>query len=453
MNTGAQPRMIGGEMQVWSDLDGRRGAGPVRGTVLAAVFAAARGRILVLGPHDPALFDSLDDTTVLVRGVADARTLAGRTGLTVLCGSPAQLAAQGTFDTVIALDGLGRLDTTESDGLTWNEMLAVVHSVLAPDGLLVLGAENPLGLHRVVAPPRRLSDADWVPVPGDSQPATLTQLRQAAGDVTRIYCTYPDPVAPELILREDAQGGAVEAALERAFSGARKVLVDPARLAISSVRHGAGSALAPGWIIVAARDENLLPHVVSELDGAVPGPTLEHLIELAAARRDLPGVRELVTDWQSGPAAGVPANQIIKASDGTSVALGDVVDPAFALRDLASRLLRAGFPHPWPGVKGTTDLTRILAAMGEVHVEVQDEPGQRELPFAELVAERDRLIGELADARAQAAFFEAELTGRERDLREVREMVEQLSGTGPARAGQAFVGGVRATRRVLRRNG
>jgi hypothetical protein len=470
-----KPRLIGDEMLVWSDLDGAHGPGPVRGTALLPFLAAARGRVLVVGPHDPALFDALGEVTVLVRGVPDAERLAGRQGLTVLCGSPAKLTAEGTFDTVIALAGVERLDTAESDGTTWAELLSMLQCVLDPDGVLILGVENPLGLHRLVRVPRPLTDTDWTPLPDDTRPATLAGLRAAAGAATRVYNVYPDPVAPELILPEGAEGGATEAALTRAFKNVKNVLQDPATVAVDSVRHGVGPAFAPGWIIVAARDEQLLPEVLREPDPAASGPTLQSLIAHAAARRDLPAVRNLVTTWQNGPAAGVPAGQLVAGPDGTLVAAGPAdtsdtgidgtpgsgsggdrvaaADPGEALRDLASHLLRPGFPHPWPGMTGTAGLARILAAMAGRQVQIGDQDDSRELPFAELVADRERLVRELEDARAQAAFFEAELSARETDLRTARRMVELLSGTGPARAGQAFVGGVRAARRVLRRRG
>ncbi|MBM0238396.1 hypothetical protein JNW88_16815 [Micromonospora sp. ATA32] len=56
-------RLIGGEMLVWSDLDGSHGPGPVRGSVLAPLLAATGGRVLIAGPHDPALVDLVSTTT------------------------------------------------------------------------------------------------------------------------------------------------------------------------------------------------------------------------------------------------------------------------------------------------------------------------------------------------------------------------------------------------------
>jgi len=442
-------RLIGGEMLVWSDLDATHGPGPVTGSALAPFLAAGRGRTLVAGPHDPALLDGLTGVTVLVRGVPDAERLAGRGDLTVLCGSVAKLAAEEPYDTVIALDGLERLGTAEHDELSWAATLDVLRAALRPDGLLILGMANPLGVHRLVAPPRPPSDSDWTPAWDETRPASAEALAGELGGAARIYAVYPDPVRPKLVLDATRGDGAAEAAVARAFDEDADVLTDPAGPAVAAVRRG--HVLAPGWIVVAARDEAALPPIATGPAVAPGARTLESLIAGAAARRDLPTVRKLLAEWLDGPAAGVPAGQVLRGPGGALTTLGPAGDVPGALRDLAARLLRGGSAHPWPAVTGVADLAGTLAAMTGRDLAVADEPERRAVPFAELRADRERLTRELAEARAQAAFLEAELTAREADLRLARHTVELLSGTGPARAGQAFVGGVRAARRLLRR--
>ncbi|PRY33010.1 hypothetical protein [Pseudosporangium ferrugineum] len=439
------PRFLGGEMLVWSDLDGAHGPGPVRGAALVPFLAAARGRTLVAGPHDPALLAALPGATVLVRGVPDAERLAAAGNLTVLCGGPAKLAAEPAFDTIIALDGLGRLGTAEQDEATWLATLDSLRAALAPGGLLMLGLANPLGLHRLVAVPRPPADSDWTPGYDDTRPATPAALAGLLGGTARVYAAYPDPVAPRLVLPSDAGGGAAEAALARAYAGADagETLTDPEPWARESLRRG--QPLAPGWIVVAAPRP---PAIEVEVPGP-SGRTVESLVAGAAARRDLPAVRALLSAWQESPAAGVPAGQVISGPDGVLTPLVPTADPDHALHDLAERLLRAG-DHPWPGVTGPADLAALLAAMTGREAGVAEVRQPRPLPFAELRAERDRLTREVAEVRAQAAFLEAELTAREADLRRARRTVELLSGKGPARAGQVFVGGVRAARRLLR---
>ncbi|MEV4640002.1 hypothetical protein AB0J80_21900 [Actinoplanes sp. NPDC049548] len=517
--------------------------------------------------------------TVLVRGVPDAEHLARCPGLTVLCGSPAGLAAEGVFDTIVALDGLERLNSVESDQLTWAEILTRLKAVLRPGGLLIIGLANPLGLHRLLAAPRPLADSDWTPAPDSTRPATAEALTRMLGGAAETYACYPDPVAPALVLRGDASGGTAEAALARIYgrvpgvdasrtapsvlvaasgqvvsesesvrigSEPSLLLADPYPWALESLRQA--QPLAPGWIVVATADRAALPSMVDRLGGP-SGRTLESLIAEAAARRDLPAVRACLTAWRGSPVAGVLASQVIRGRDGSLTPLAPSSTPAQALRDLASRLLGGTGGLAWPAVRDAADLADILAAMtgselgdqgdldrGELDRSEPDrgglergelgrgELGRAELdgselgrgeldrgeldrgeqdsgsldararadhggvrsrglardggvhsygdvgdgdvddrseldngcpllPFAELLAERDRLARQLAEARAQAAFFESELTAREADLRGARRTVEMLSGTGPARAGQAFVGGVRAARRLLRRHG
>ncbi|MGA5298506.1 hypothetical protein ACPCHT_01185 [Nucisporomicrobium flavum] len=438
-------RLIGGEMLVWSDLDGTHGPGPVRGEALAPFLAAARGRTLVAGPHDPALLAGLTGATVLVRGVPDAERLAGLPGLEVLCGSVAKLAAEEPFDTVIALDGLERLGTAEHDELSWAQTLDVLRGVLKPDGLLMLALENPLGVHRLVAPLRPPSDSDWTPAWDDTRPAGPGPL--TGSGASRVYALYPDPVRPRVVLETTRDDAAAEAVVAGAFDDDAEVLTDPVPPALASLRQG--HVLAPAWVVVAARTRDAL-RTPATAPGAAPGTrTLLSRIAGAAARRDLPAVRELLGSWLDGPAAGVPAGQVLSGPDGTLTPLAPAGDVAATLRDLADRLQRGG--HPWPGVTGVTDLAATLAAMAGREPAIGDEPSRRALPFAELRADRDRLTRELAEARAQAAFLAEELTAREADLRLARRTVELLSGTGPARAGRAFVGGVRAARRLLRR--
>lgn len=437
-------RLIGGEMLVWSDLDGSHGPGPVRGAAFAPFLAAARGRTLVVGPHHPELLMGAGrHLTVLVRGVPDAEELSRSDDLTVLCGSPAVLAAEPAFDTIIALDGLERLGTAEHDEYTWAETLGLLRAALRPGGLLILGLANPLGLHRLAAAPRPLTDSDWTPASDDTRPASAEALTRLLGGATQTYACYPDPVAPLLILPADAGGGAAEAALARTYDA---VSESELPWAVESLRQG--QPLEPGWIVVAGS----LPSIDLAPDGP-DGPTLERLITGAAARRDLPAVRALLATWQDSPAAEVPAGQVICGPDRDLTPLVPPLAPAEAMRDLASRILRAApESHPWPAVRDATGLAAMLAAMtghDGAMTGRDDSAEAREKEPSSL----DRLTRELAEARAQAAFFEAELTAREADLRGARRTVELLSGTGPARAGQAFVGGVRAARRLLRRRG
>ena len=480
-------RLIGGEMLVWSDLDGSHGPGPVRGAALAPLLAAAQGRTLVAGPHDPALIDALtvEDLTLLVRGVPDAETLtaryADRPGISVWCGSPEKLAAEPPFDTVIALDGLRRLSSVEGPELTWSAAFDVLTGVLRPGGRLLLAIENTLGLHRLVALPPRLSDSDWTPTAEydrtrPSGPARLRARLNAAGfAVGRAYAAYPSPTEPTVllapeILAEDDVHGFLEAVLSRACTPLDATLTDPARLAVRAARFGVATDLAPAWILLAQRESAsesgkktgemftstqpiaITPHATIPADGvrAVPhGRTREDLLISACLERDLPALRELLVTWQSGDTAGVPADQAIVGEDGTTTALVAPGSASDAIRGFAATLVRGGFAHPFASTASADDLAGTLAVMAGV--ELDPAPSAETVPtYAELLATRDRLARQLAEAESKALWYEQTLTSRDDALKRSQRLVELLSATGPAKAGKALMGGAKAARRTVR---
>ncbi|GAA0799010.1 class I SAM-dependent methyltransferase [Spirilliplanes yamanashiensis] len=476
------PRLIGGEMPVWTDRD------PVRGAALVPLLAAAaRGRVLVAGPHDPALLDALPpaDLTLLVRGLPDARRLAERyPDATVCCGDLAKLAAEPPFDTVVALDGLGRLSSAEAEPPPWAEAFALLLGALRPGGTLLLGVENMVGTHRLIAFAPDPATAGWSPAdthdPG--RPAGLDRLRAhltAAGLGTpAVYAAWPSPAAPEVLLGEaacadDDLRGWATAALARACRTTAPALTDPARLAVDALRHGAAAHLAPAWIVTARRGDTGADTDVAAVAGAevvrrrdghwwrhraggaerVPaGRTLTEVVTAAVLRRDLPAVREALGAWQDSTAAGVHADQIVVDRAGTLTALAAPGDPVLALHALAADLLGGGLPLPWPGPLDEAGLTRLLAAMTGRDVDPPTGTPRRTGPLTvrELTAERDRLARELADARAQAAWRERALTERETALDQAWRLVALLSDTGPARAGRALLGGFKAARGTAR---
>ncbi|MEU5566721.1 hypothetical protein [Micromonospora musae] len=518
-------RLIGGEMPVWSDLDGRHGAGPVRGEVLAPLLATVTGRALVVGPLDPALLDAVpaDDLTVLVRGIPDAETLAARLaarpGVTVLCGSPEKLATEPAYDTIVALDGIQRLASTEGANLTWDETFALLAAVLRPGGRLLLAAENHLGMHRLVALPPEVTDSDWAEA-GEydpDRPAGLERLRDRLADtglaVTRTYTAWPTPIAPTALvtpelLAEPAARAFLTVALDRACEPSTTVLTDPRRLVAQSLRHDAATILAPAWILQAERTAPEPGRVTGRLWFEAPetGPTpfeapaahlpfppppeamvmvdgdrvevmrhpegglywysptdgtellpsghlLEQLLIVAALRRDLPTVRELLHRWQSSPHAGVAADQIIVTPGHDLAPLTPAGLPHAALRRLAVRLLDAGLAYLWPSPADPAELSLTLAALAgrapEPVAATGDEPSRPGTPgVRELLTSRDRLTQELAEAREREAWYEQALADRETELRRARGLVALLSGSPTARAGKLMLAGARRARRT-----
>ena len=477
--------LIGGDMPLWSDLDATHGPVPAGGAALRPLLGAVSGRTLVAGPHDAQLIAALPvrDVTVLVRGAADASSL-DRAGVTVLCGSLEKVPAEPVYDTVVALDGLDRLLSAEATDRPWEEILSVLIGLVRPGGRLLLGVENLFGLHRLVALPPRPSDADFVVADehdpsrpaGPAGPAGLGSRLAAAGlAVVHEFAAYPAGtaqvlVAPSFTTNPDLSGF-LGARLGVAVTAMKDVLADPRRLASGAVRNGLVSELAPGWIVLAekrpgAQDSAAVwPDAVIVADGEVReirlpdaslprGRTLEDLLLAACQRRDLPAVRELLTAWLAGPAAGVPAGQVVVDSTGRHTGLVPAAHPLVALRGFATELIRGGYAHLWPAPTGEAELTALLAGMTGRELEPSDVPAVVEPTAAwsvrELITDRDRLAKELAEARAKHEWYENMLRNREAELKRVRQVNKVLKATMPGRAATSLYGGLRAGKRAVR---
>ena len=458
-------QLIGGEMLHWSDLSGEHGPAPAGGPIVRPLLAGVTGRVLVAGPHDPALLDALGaaEITVLVRGVADAESYATRPGVTVSCGSLEKLAAVPAFDTVLALDGLGRLCTPEAPDLGWAETLGLLLAVLRPQGRLLLGVENPFGLHRLLALPPTPADTDWVAPDGPSTPADLhARLAEAGFPAVREYAAYPTALLGAEVLADPGLQGYLAATLT-AERPAGPLLADPDRLVAGALRHGLAASLAPGWILLAG-DIPAGPAALTasgplrlengawvQGDGSpVPaGRTLEDLVLAAAARRALPAVRELLTAWQESAAAGVPPGQVVVDASGACHGLATPVAPVEALRRLAATLIGGGYAHLWPSPADEAELTALLAGMTGRELDPREVPAGQPGPGAvrELLVARDRLERELAEARAKHEFYERTIAGRDAELKRLRQINAVLSATAP---GKAVLGGLKAGRRAVR---
>jgi hypothetical protein len=483
--------LIGGEMLLWSDLDGRHGPAPAGGDTLRPLLAGVTGRTLVAGPHAPELIDAVpaEQITVLVRGIADAEALqaryASRPGVTICCGSLEKLAATPAYDSVVALDGLDRLRSAEAADLGWDDTLAQLLAVLRPKGRLLLAVENLFGLHRLLALPPAPADTEWT-VSGDgdpSRPANLSRLRDrlaAAGvPVTREYAAYPAPGTPSVllgaeVLTDPALRGYLEATLTAACR-AGDVLADPARLAIGALRHGLAADLAPAWILLAGRASASPVAPAALVDGAglrqtpeggwlrgestpVPlGRTQADLLLAACQRRAMPAVRELLTAWQQSPAAGVPADRVVVDAEGRCHSLAPAGRPLVALRAFAAILIGGGYAHLWPSPSDEAELTALLAGMTGQEIDPARIPAAdpaHPRPDAgtvrELTMARERLERELAEAQAKHEFYERTIATRDADLKRLRQMNALLSATVPGQAANTVIGGLRAGKRAVR---
>ncbi|MEU8657703.1 hypothetical protein [Actinoplanes philippinensis] len=516
------PLLLGGEMPHWSDHS------PARGTLLRELAATAHGHVLVVGPHEPELVEAIParHVTVLVRGVPDADALtarwADRAGVQVCCGSLEKLAAVPAYDTVVALDGLDRTGSTETADLPWAAGVAQLLAVLRPGGRLLLSLANPAGLHRLYAGAGTPGDAEWsgYPAADPTRPAGLeplrAHLRSAGLDVLRDWSAYPSPQSPAVLVNEDALTepdlhGYLTSALRRAGLPDGPLLADPRPLAADLLRQRLAAALAPAWIVAAAypgHHPSPLPdglltdgHLVrtsagwtlSTASGPIPAGACLHDALLAAARTgDQPEFRTLITTWQSGPHATIPANALLLTPDGAlhpvpspSVRVSPTTSPSpsgppaptnpsatlgsrspsgppsaadetptvgeraaggemSALRSFAAALQNEGLAHLWPA-DGTAEL---LAAMSG-HPQTPP-PATRITPstLRELTASHDRLAAQLAEAQTQLTWYEQRTATLQSDLARAHKIITVLKATTGGRAATAVLGGVRRGKRL-----
>jgi hypothetical protein len=499
-------QLIGGEMSIWSDLDGTHGPAPAGDPALHPLLTSLTGRVLVAGPHAPTLIDAIPtsatDLTLLVRGVADAEALAARPGVTVCCGSLEKLAALPAYDVVVALDGLDRLCSTEAEYLSWDETLTQLLSVLAPEGRLLLRLENLFGLHRLLALPQPLTDTEWTttddrdPTRPAGPDAMRARLAAAGVPVARDYASYPGALLGGEILADPNVRGYLSATLIAAGLPPSPLLADPARLITGALRHHLADDLAPAWIFLAGPDSTgpealiatplatpvaassaaavasssapapagvVVEEVHRDAEGrwvrgeGVPiprGRVLEDVLIAAAQRRAQPEIRELLTAWQQSPAAGVPAAQVVVDDEGRHHALAPSGKPVEALRRLAATMIDGGYAELWPSPADEAELTALLAGMTGRELDPAAVPAiTRPVAVAsvrELTIARDRLEQELADARAKHEFYERQIANRDHELKRLRQLNAVLSATVPGKAANTLVDGLKKGRRAVR---
>ncbi|MEU4336281.1 class I SAM-dependent methyltransferase [Micromonospora lupini] len=332
----------GGEMLAWSDLPKERLAdgGPL--AALAARIVPPDARVLLAGPHDPALLDRLAhaEVTCLLRSHPDAVALAQRAAR-VIVGGPAGLPDDETYDVVIAAAGLDQVESVEGTRLGWNGVLARLVAAVRPGGALLLRLDNPLGLHRLVATTpwyASRDDSAWVigGVLDQAHPANRDQLRErltGAGLHPRAcWAAYPGGATATALLDADqldrgAGSGLFDAVLHGACAGAfgaATVLQDPARLAVDALHAGRAADLAPAWLMLARRPGG-------PTDPSADGDLPVALAQTGQSGQPGTGVLE-VLDGPSGWRWGRPAG----ADAGTTTAAAPFASREAAYRDLAA---------------------------------------------------------------------------------------------------------------------
>ncbi|MFD8528159.1 hypothetical protein ACFV0L_12185 [Streptosporangium canum] len=254
-------------MLEWSDdgPGGPPGAG-VLGELLRPLLTG--GRVLVAGPHPAELLDAAaagaGELSVLLRSHSDACRLAEHHEATVYCGSLEKAAFPEAFDVVIALDGVERLTSSDHAAGSWAESLGRLTAMLAPGGTLVLGVENPLGVHRFAGDPSEVHqrpDDDWAAVELDqSRPVNLerlTDLLNGSGlTVGRSYAAYGHAAGPHLLLdvsvleAASAPTALAVAACVGVF-GTPAAGYDARHLGRMAIAGGLGARVAPRWVVMA----------------------------------------------------------------------------------------------------------------------------------------------------------------------------------------------------------
>ncbi|MEV4656069.1 class I SAM-dependent methyltransferase [Micromonospora sp. NPDC049301] len=316
----------GGEMLAWSDLPEERLAdgGPL--AALAARIVPAGARVLLAGPHDPALLDRLAhaEVTCLLRSHPDAVALAQRAARVVV-GGPAGLPAGETYDVVIAAAGLDSVESVEGARLGWDGVLARLVAAVRPGGALLLRLDNPLGLHRLVSTTPWYAgrdDSAWTigGVLDRAHPANRDQLRERLTNAglrpTACWAGYPDTSTATALLDADrldrgADSGLFDAVLHGACAGGfatATVLQDPARLAVDALHAGRAADLAPGWLMLALRPAGPENRATPTVGGDLP---------VALVQTGQPGIGVLeVLDgpagWQWGLAT--PTSAVVPAA-------------------------------------------------------------------------------------------------------------------------------------------
>ncbi|MEU8111786.1 class I SAM-dependent methyltransferase [Micromonospora sp. NPDC048947] len=328
----------GGEMLAWSDLPQERLAngGPL--AALAARLVPPGARVLVAGPHDPALLDQLThaEVTCLLRSHPDAVALAHRAARVVV-GGPAGLPDDETYDVVIAAAGLDPVESVEGIRLGWDGVLARLVAAVRPGGALLLRLDNPLGLHRLVDTTpwyARRDDSSWVigGVLDRAHPANRDQLRERLGAAglrpAACWAAYPGVSTPTALLDadhldRDAGSGLFDAVLHGACAGgftSATVLQDPARLAVDALHAGRAADLAPGWLTLAHRPAEPTDPTT---------PTVEADLPVALVQTGRPGIGVLeVLHGPSGWCWG-----LVPPTDATTPAVAPFASREAAYRD------------------------------------------------------------------------------------------------------------------------
>ncbi|MDX6283987.1 MAG: hypothetical protein QOH03_5058, partial [Kribbellaceae bacterium] len=263
--------VVRGEMQPWSDYNGKRGAvgGPALRTLLNDVLPAG-ARTLIVGPHTADLISLVvaksSSTTLLVRSVSDAADLSEQfTDLQVIAGALDGLS--GTYEVVVAVDGLDRVLGYDSPDLSWPQRLDALAALCTPSTVMVLGLENEFSLTNLLdsrLPANRHGDDDWRPLHED--PARPVSAVQLASELARVglplqsvYSSFNGSLLA-VDVAAAARPGTLPArlAIEALESADVPLLAPIAEGAETAARAGLLASTSTGWLAVTAAAEHAI---------------------------------------------------------------------------------------------------------------------------------------------------------------------------------------------------
>ncbi|MBO3747094.1 hypothetical protein J5X84_13535 [Streptosporangiaceae bacterium NEAU-GS5] len=487
---------------------------------LAALVAAPGDRVLLAGVNRLDVADRLlavgAHVTCLLRGLLDAETVRGAfpgdDRLTVLAGAIDWLPDEAAFDVIVAPDGPGRLLSPDSGLLDWPAVLARLRRALATGGRLVLGVENPLGVHRLAD-----TRVDGWLAPAEfatTCPANLAAVRTALADhhltAIRAYGGFPSFDNPQVLADADrlsshATDAVICGPLSRCSPPDGPALLDSVRLSLKAWRHGQGAALAAGWFVVACDRDGLSPdlpdaicresrdgaHATYELriadgrwhrvllsgeatlsgwdpkrfTGTPPAtPSLEDLLVSACVRQDRAEIRRLLREYAAWGNPTALDNTLPDPESGGGFTPADPTwarpadqSIAHALARFAVRLIESGAAHPWPTTLTADQLTVLLGHLAGVTVTPVKTPAtpatrSRGMGLAEALTEIARLRTAVSTAYGHVTWLEEILASRERTIKQLRRKVRRRTNELRRLRGSLAVRFSRAPRRLLDRS-
>ncbi|MFI5710828.1 hypothetical protein [Kribbella sp. NPDC051620] len=412
--------VVRGEMQPWSDYNGKREAvgGPVLRTLLNDVLPAG-ARTLILGPHTADLVSVVlsraSSTTMLVRSVSDASSLSEQfPDLQVIAGALDGLTGT-TYEAVVAVDGLDRVLGYDSPDLSWSERLDALAAHCTSSTVLVLGLENEFSLTNLLdsrLPANRHGDDDWRPLHDDpARPVSAVQLAselaRAGLPVQSVYASFNGTLVAVDVAAAARPGTLpTRLAIESLESTEVPLLAPIAEGAETAARAGLLASTSAGWLAVTAAVKHAIytdrltadraengwsitaiaeagDETASEVryeSSAVPptvsaGSSVETVLFRLAAAEDVPAFRELagrLGEWALAQSGRVILRWDDVVVDGDSFGFGvsgwvaeagraELLAAAWAR--FHERLIGGHRRHPWPPWMVGDDLISTWLAM------------------------------------------------------------------------------------------